>query len=111
MNDCSDANVDSFHAQKQNRSIDVDDVSEQLKMLCVRAMLMSSADQPNEMIRITKEVLVLNEEYPGTLDAEDVESTKYWQAEAYSACGKWSIQRKSICPFIKITLHFQHIPK
>ena len=37
---------------------------------------MSKADQPNEMIRITKEALVLNEEYPGTLDAEDVESTK-----------------------------------
>ena len=51
---------------------------------------MSKADQPNEMIRITKEALVLNEEYPGTLDTEDVESTKYWLAEAYSACGKWS---------------------
>ena len=50
---------------------------------------MSKVDQPNETIMITNEVLVLNELHPGLLDVEDVESTKYRQAEAYAARGKW----------------------
>ena len=45
---------------------------------------MSNLDEPNEMIRITKELLALSELYPESLDDDDVdvESTKYWLAEA-----------------------------
>ena len=72
-----------------NDIFNVDDVSVQLDMLFVRASLTSKVDRPNETIEITKEVLALNEQYPGTLDDKEVGSTKYWQAEAYSACGRW----------------------
>ena len=60
-----------------------------IKMLHANAMMLSMLDRPEETIKMTKELLSLNEKYPGILSFDDVMRTKNWQAESYAALGKW----------------------
>ena len=75
-----------------------------MMMLHTNAMMLSMADQPEQTINVTKELLVLNEKYYGnlTFDVKDkVSEAKYWQAQAYSDCGKWKDAVKSYKSLIR----------
>ena len=51
--------------------------------------MLSMADQPEETVKISNEVLFLNKKHPGIQEFNQVEFTKCTQAEAYVALGKW----------------------
>jgi len=70
-------------------SPDQHDEDTHLTLLYSRALIMDMTDQPVETIKVTKELLSLNERYPNVLDVDQVDEIKQWQVEAYSACGKW----------------------
>ena len=59
-----------------------------------KARMLSMTDQPEERIKLTNKVLLLNKKYPGILDPAKVEYTKCYQAEAYIALGKWKEAEK-----------------
>ena len=60
------------------------------KGLYINARMMAlAADMPEETIKVTGEVLSLHKRYPYALDIDRVSTTNCWQAEAYSAIGKW----------------------
>ena len=60
-----------------------------MKGLYLKARLMAMADMPEETVKVTGEVLSLRKRYPYALDIDRVSTTICWQAEAYSAIGKW----------------------
>ena len=60
-----------------------------LPNLYARLTMVAMTDNPKETIKISKEVLSLNEIYPGVLDRDRVARTKQVLAEAYCACGEW----------------------
>ena len=60
-----------------------------IMLLYFRAAMMTMTDQPEETIKITKEVLSLNEIHPGVLSVVKVLSMRHGLAKAYEACGKW----------------------
>ena len=57
--------------------------------LYLKGSMSALADQPNETIKITKELLSFNEAHPGVLKEQEVDFTIQRQAEAYAALGKW----------------------
>ena len=72
-----------------------------LKGLYINARMMAlAADMPEETIKVTGEVLSLHKRYPYALDIDRVSTTICWQAEAYSALGKWDDAAK-----IYLSLH------
>ena len=81
--------------------VDPENKEFQMKIICGKARIMVMADQPEEAIKVAKEVLLLHEKYSGILTFEEVAETKYWKAEAYSDCGKWKDAVKSYKPLIK----------
>ena len=66
----------------------------QMRMLFSKVSLIALTDQPEDTIAATKELVLLNERYPGILELDQVEYTKYVQAEAYVALGKWKEAEK-----------------
>ena len=60
-----------------------------MNMLHTKAMMTAMTGQPEDSIKITDEILSLNESHPGILGLDDLEDTKCYQAEAYVALGKW----------------------
>ena len=67
---------------------DEDDQEFYIVKLCRRAFMMTFAGQPEETIKITKEVLSLHEMYPDVLDFNQKDNIMTWQADAYLECGK-----------------------
>ena len=60
-----------------------------LNVFMAKTLMISMADQPEEAIKVAKEILLHSEKYPGILNFERVADMKYLQAESYSDCGKW----------------------
>ena len=65
-----------------------------LKLLFTKATMTAMIDQPEETVKIANKILLLNKKHPGILKLEQVEVTKYSQAEAYVALGKWEEAEK-----------------
>ena len=66
-----------------------EDENHGLTNLYLRVSMLAMTDKPRETIQISKEVLSLNEIYPGILDRDQVAQTKQILAKAYCARGKW----------------------
>ena len=60
-----------------------------MNMLHTKAMMTAMTGQPEDSIKITDEILSLNESHPGIFDPAKVKQTKRFQAAAYVALGKW----------------------
>ena len=73
------------------------DEESQMNLLHERARMMAMADQPEEVITVANEFLLLNKNYPGIgyFSFGEVAQVKHWQAQAYSDCGKWKDAVKS----------------
>ena len=56
--------------------------------------MLSMTNQPEDSIKITDEILSLNESHPGILDPAKVKQTNRYQAAAYVALGKWKEAEK-----------------
>ena len=61
------------------------------------------ADQPEQTINVTKEILLLSEKLPGNFNFPfgGVAQVKHQKAQAYSDCGKWKDAVKSYKSLIR----------
>ena len=73
----------------------------QMELLHSSTRMMAMTDQPEEVITVANEFLLLNEKYPGISQFGEVAQVKHWKAQAYSDCGKWKDAVKSYKPLIR----------
>ena len=74
--------------------VDPEDKEGYTSLLHMKSRMMAMTDQPDKTIKITGEVLSLNEEHPGVYNVDKLAEAKHWQAKAYIALGKWKEAEK-----------------
>ena len=74
--------------------VDPEDKELLMNLLHTKTRMMAMTDQPEKVITVANEFLLLNEKHPGILDFVDVSLVKHWKAQAYLDCGKWKDSAK-----------------